>query len=789
MDDRTGQKINPFWNYCEGQYIVELIDGTNYATADKDYFIITDVKISSKESDVKEITAFHYSSEWCVKQLRNYKSDVNGTLTPKNIREIFNDINNDKMNGTWKLGHVDPDVELRYMLVDVDQKNVWEFFEEVQKTLRCLIKYDVTLDTEKQHLTKVVNVYDMTVYPTCPVCGSSDVYYEESSIECHNPECGKTWGANRNVQVILSNTSSGDKKAYSFVLGDDPGNIVVPLSVDNTDALNSVCSVQAQEGSSSGSAVKYVNLSSGIYTFVFTLAGANTDKNPDCKVALYAQDDEDGINSKLLCELYADDFRTGDTYYRKITLDSPKKYLKVVLSGVNAGASCDVKYNGMFNILDDYGSGGAYDDIAVTVDGVRLLAATPDVLTSAEAQSFSGGWGFIVVNDANVTVNGADYHGQRGLYINQANWSKQIYARDTGLVVTDRNYIKELEERVDTTKLRTRLYIYGKNNLPIRDVNPTGQDYIDGLEFFRGFKDDDGWHSKYMTDDLLNELDAYDIQMSYYQKAFKQLLADKATLQDRYSKAVVVSEAQRNFLDGLNSELQTIEATMDDELAIMDKIKEATDKNRDYIYWKGIRYSIPVGVDELRAGLQTNIIDLNTKLSDKLDAAYHGDIIDITSSTDIDLDEYSLNSLKEALAVVDARIDSIEEYINTSDTPIVSQKLSLTTGWQKGTVLRISAAYDNAAETKYRTDIQAGDAEISLSVTTTSLSIPWDTMYSSQNHKFQSSTSKQTPTIEEWRKLVSKVNDDGELPYFWVEKKENGVYVPMVYGEDYVKTD
>lgn len=786
IDPMTKQMVNPFWNRCENDYIIEL-EIRDDKKIKYDYFTIREVKVSATDKDVKEITARHYSQEFTKKILRNYKSEVNGVVTTKNIREIFNDINNDKMDGSWKLGYVDPDVELRYISVDVDEETVWDFFMEIKESLRCVYRFDISFDRATHHVSKVMNVYDTTAYPTCPVCDSSDVIYLAGTLECLNPDCGKEWNPNATVQVMLGNSETGEKKAYSFVLSDDPGNVVVPLSVDSTDALNSIGNIIVSEGSTSGELIQNVNLSSGTYTFKFTMSRALSSEDTSCNIKVYTQNSEDDTNPKLIKTITASDFRTGDKYYFKKTFDSPVKYMKFVMQGAEEGQSCYVQYNGMFNILDDYLNDNGdvyYDQINVVADNTSIILASKDIMSIDEANAFDGGWGFIVVDDASVAINGNEYTNQRGLALHHAAWTKDVYAGDTGLFITDKNYIKKFEEDFDATKLITRLYIYGKNNLPIRDVNPTGQDYIDDFSFYRGFKDENGWHSKYMTKDLLGELEAYDKQSEYFQGTFKQLLQNRNALQEQYSRAVVVSNTQQDFLEDLGDILSRTEDIMDDELSLSTRLQEAINNEMETFYWNGSRYTISEAQNKLDE-LQQEIIELNTDMSNALDDMYLGNIIEITDSTDIDLSDYSLNSLKEALAVVEARIDAVEEYLNTSDEDILSQELGVSSGWRSGDVIRLEAGYINEAETEIRTDKTAGSAEVSFTTDTDEFTIPWQRLF--ETREKVTSTSKPDPTLAQWAAKICQTDDDGNLQYIALMKKsESGEsYVPMVYGTDF----
>ena len=214
-------------------------------------------------------------------------------------------------------------------------------------------------------------------------------------------------------------------------------------------------------------------------------------------------------------------------------------------------------------IIEDWASGD-YTDILVTVDDTVLL------------------------KDTNYTIDTE----KNTINLIQTYWKKQIYGADSGLYITDKNYIKKFEEKADHSSIVTRYYIYGKDNLPIRDVNPTGQDYIDDLGFYRGFKDEDGWHSKYMSKELLDELEAYDEQMEGYQTDFQKLLKERVTLQEEMSHATVVSTTQRDFLDVLDQYLDETKDIMEDELSLNKAIQEAMESEDKTLEWDGKTYDL-----------------------------------------------------------------------------------------------------------------------------------------------------------------------------------------------------
>ena len=211
-DEDTHWLVNSYYNYCLKDYIIEFVEGEKYDSPDtkKKYFVITETNtITDPKSGTvsKRITAKALECELTQRYLHNYKSQVNDTITTKTIREIFNDINQDKLNGTWKLGHVDPDVERRYVTYDATDTSVWNFFQSLQESLRCVFRFEIIYHRKESYLEKVMNVYDATVYRTCPVCGSRDIVYNESWLMCAGLNCGELWQKNAIMKAILQKTN------------------------------------------------------------------------------------------------------------------------------------------------------------------------------------------------------------------------------------------------------------------------------------------------------------------------------------------------------------------------------------------------------------------------------------------------------------------------------------------------------------------------------------------------------------------------------------------------------
>lgn len=122
---------------------------------------------------------------------------------------------------------------------------------------------------------------------------------------------------------------------------------------------------------------------------------------------------------------------------------------------------------------------------------------------------------------------------------------------DNGLLISDKNYIKTVEQNIDFNDITTKLVLRGKDELSINGLNPTGNGYIIDLSYFR--------NSNNMGQSLLDALDDYDTLIASKEGEFQTLLSDL----DNYT-------TQKNTLDAelvtLQGELNALETTRDSQV-------------------------------------------------------------------------------------------------------------------------------------------------------------------------------------------------------------------------------
>ena len=68
--------------------------------------------------------------------------------------------------------------------------------------------------------------------------------------------------------------------------------------------------------------------------------------------------------------------------------------------------------------------------------------------------------------------------------------------KNQGLYISNRNFISNLSQTINHDEIKTRLNIYGRDNISIQSINITGQPHIDNLDFFK--------NTKYMSQGLID---------------------------------------------------------------------------------------------------------------------------------------------------------------------------------------------------------------------------------------------------------------------------------------------
>lgn len=147
--------------------------------------------------------------------------------------------------------------------------------------------------------------------------------------------------------------------------------------------------------------------------------------------------------------------------------------------------------------------------------------------------------------------------------------NRKIHFRDPdklnkydGLIIGYGKYLKTLGKTSTSDEMVTRMYVYGKDNLSIQRVNPSGTSYLEDFSYFMyPFERDENRnvlkHSRYgMSDDLCHAVLDYNELLKENEGVFKDLLEQEEIVQAEIIK-------KKNELFKLKTKLSTVQQALD----------------------------------------------------------------------------------------------------------------------------------------------------------------------------------------------------------------------------------
>lgn len=156
-----------------------------------------------------------------------------------------------------------------------------------------------------------------------------------------------------------------------------------------------------------------------------------------------------------------------------------------------------------------------------------------------------------------------------------------------GLVLSEDKYLKGLDYKIDAEEVITQLHAYGKDNISIAKLTPTGSPYLEDYSWFMyPFKQDEQGKvlqsSKYMTDGLCKSIIAYQEVLKKNEGVFNNLLEEREKEDEKlFGEWLTLTELEIELktvtdeLDVLNStqaEKEKIEATIEEKIKVENKI-------------------------------------------------------------------------------------------------------------------------------------------------------------------------------------------------------------------------
>jgi len=168
-----------------------------------------------------------------------------------------------------------------------------------------------------------------------------------------------------------------------------------------------------------------------------------------------------------------------------------------------------------------------------------------------------------------------------------------------GLYISEGNYLKTINQEIKFDEIITRLYAYGKDDLSINSVNPTGTSFIEDYSYYR--------NTNYMSQSLLDALDAYDALIATKTNEFQNLLTQLSEYQ-------VNLQTKNNELDALKLELKLIQDNMD----VCIQTGELSN-GHDYTYWRNQEVAKNQQINSKNneiANIQSQIDSVNANIND-----------------------------------------------------------------------------------------------------------------------------------------------------------------------------
>jgi len=134
--------------------------------------------------------------------------------------------------------------------------------------------------------------------------------------------------------------------------------------------------------------------------------------------------------------------------------------------------------------------------------------------------------------------------------------------QNKGLYISDENYIQSLTKNIKHDEIKTRLYLYGKDNISVEDLNLTGQPYVENFDFYKT--------TEYMSQDLIDELDDYETFLGTKESEFAGYLSDLDTYESQLG-------TKQDELVALQEELAVIQQDIDIAISNGDPISSLND--------------------------------------------------------------------------------------------------------------------------------------------------------------------------------------------------------------------
>ncbi len=123
-----------------------------------------------------------------------------------------------------------------------------------------------------------------------------------------------------------------------------------------------------------------------------------------------------------------------------------------------------------------------------------------------------------------------------------------------GIVISDKNFIDSIVQKINTEDLKTRLYFYGEDNTDFRKYNPMGKSYLDNVTFYRQFG--------YLSDELCKALDEKNEAIKSIEEEYKAILFNvkeiNKTIKELSAKKIEAKNGFERTLKQIDSAIASV---------------------------------------------------------------------------------------------------------------------------------------------------------------------------------------------------------------------------------------
>ena len=133
--------------------------------------------------------------------------------------------------------------------------------------------------------------------------------------------------------------------------------------------------------------------------------------------------------------------------------------------------------------------------------------------------------------------------------------NKKIHAKkienigkNSGLYLSEENYIKTFERQIDHDEIITRLFVFGNNDISVNSINPSGSSFIEDFSFYK--------NTNYMSQSLIDSLNAYESLLETKTGEFNGYLSEI----DNFESQLTI---KTNELSQLTIDLSVIQDNID----------------------------------------------------------------------------------------------------------------------------------------------------------------------------------------------------------------------------------